>query len=815
MNTTENLTPNNKNLYKMLEPSNQEINLFRIPFKTHYKKKQTHIPKTLRFNSNIQKKMKEITLSFHSYSEYINTYTKLTQTYTYKSPSVSFYPLTKNEKFLPIGHKRNFSSKPEKIKKLNINSSLCIPEVNGNDTQKIITNKKSKNVINFFNLLNSSDCNNLFYKDEILFEYFIEGYFLREPKILKILNLDNIPLGYQPIRQKDINYFNKYLLTLSKNKNYDYTNEKEFTYRLPSNRNEATFKLIVNSLYLSFTDVQTKKKYKKFLPFKYMILFYLLDYSMLKELFADIFYFDKEKDEFQVNKDTVDDIIDKYSLFIHYKLNDLENLDSFNMIYKENELQYNTKYPWILNNDGDYKIYEMKIVFPRIKFQVAKINLKFVKSMNKYLLINMVKNNFFQWDKYLLYELFMTKKLRKVIDSLIFMGGKETNITTFKNKKFYLSKFKKNMITTFSNKQTLEFYITQITCQSSKHFYFVPNSIAINYSKKGDENKDKYEKIQLTLKESQNLYKLSKYWGVLNTIKKCMSYNNNTQKYNFNFDILDNIPDDVITVIKINKLLEKNYTSNNLPFKFKLGQIAFMIQDCFLSQKVLVDQNRIQINYRSIPQKLSKFVLSNININKDIKDEFNNLIGECSSDIIREKILTNLTEESNCRGEFKKLTDTKHKSPEGTSILLSSNSGSIKIAKNISPIIKTIVSKKTFQINSFSKIKLNNEHVIDKIPEKIFEEMKINYPIEEENKNKVKLKLIDFKNNFKSHNKTAYKKKPLWINLEKIAQISKKVKTPIRSKNDLAKQRDLRKVDKYYFSSLAEINKLKKGLKPK
>ena len=819
MKTTNNITTNirnNENLYKIFEADTQSINVLHSPFKTFQSKKQKFIPCSFRPNSGIEKRMKEITLSLNSYSKYMNTYTKLTQTYSYKSPNVLFYPLTKNEKYLPISHKRNFSSKPGRPKNFKITSNLYVPVVTESGTQENKVTKKGKNSSNFLNLLNNNNYNSIFFKDEILFEYFIEGYFLREPKILKILNLEDTPLTYQPIMQKDVNYFNKYLVTLSKNKNYDYTNEKEFTYKLPNNMSEVNFKLIINNIYLRFIDVRTKKKYKKFLPFRYMILFYLLDYSMLKELFSEIFYYNKKVNEFQVNKETVDDVIEKYSLFISNKLNNFENLDSYNMIYKENELLYNTNYTWVLNDDGDYKINEVKIVFPRIKFIVTNINLKFVKSMNKYLLINIIKNNFLQWDKYLLYELFMTKKFRKMIDELIFIGEKKTNITTFKNRKFYLSKFKNN--STFTNKQTLEFYITQINCQSSKYFNFVPNSITINYSKRvnlysdqTDENKIKCEKIQLTLKESQNLYKLSQNWGTLNTIKKCMNYNNMTQRYSFNFDILDNISNDVITAIQIDKSFEKNNTVNKLPYKFKINQVGFLVQDCFLSQKILIDQNKMQINYRQIPKKLSEYILSNKKNNNN--DEFNNIIGECSSDIIKEKILSNLTEEINCKGEFKKpLYDGRHKSREGTTILLpgSSNSGTLKLT-NEPTAINNISSKKTFQLNLFSSKKLNNDHEIEKIPEKIIEETKT-FPNRKEEKNKLKKKLSNFKSNFKSYSKRKYKEKPLWLNLDKIAQNSTKFTIPIRSKNELSRQRMLRNVNKYYTNSLGEIDKLKKGL---
>ena len=819
---TTNLKNKNENIYKTFETDTRTLNSFRCHSSKYFNNKQRYAPHTFRVSSSIGKKMKEITLSQHSFSKYMNTYTKLTQTYTYKSPSISYYPLRKNKKFLPITRKRNFSSNPGKLKKLKTSTSLFVAAINQNDIYKNKISKKPINMKNILNLLNTNNnYSSIFFKDEVLFKYFIEGYFLREPQILITLNLENTQINSQPIKQKDINYFNKYLLVLSKNKQYDYSNEKEFKYRLPNNRKEVNFRLIMNSLYISFTDVQTKKKYKKFLPFKYMILFYLLDYSMLKGLFSEIFYYNKEIGEFQVNEDTIDDIIHKYSLFIHNKLNDAQNLDSFDMIYKENELLYNTKYTWILNDDGEYKIYEMKIVFPKIKFVLSNINLKFVKSMSKYLLINIIKNNFLEWEKYLLYELFMTKKLRKIIDNLLFIGGAKASVSSYENKKFYLSKFENNSITKSKIKQTPEFYITQINCQSSKHFIFAPNSITINYSKKiktnlehPEKNKNKYEKIQLTLKESQNFYKVSKYWGVMNTIRKCMDYSNIDQKYSFNFDILDNISDDIITIIKINNPLIQNNIINKFPYKFKLDQVGFTIQDCLLSQRVLINQNKIQINYRPIPEKLSEYILSNFNKNNDNNDELNNLIGEYSSDIIREKILIDLTEEINCKGEFKILTVHygRHKSQEVSTILIpktSTDAAQIPNARNTAPFIKYIKPQKTFVINSSTRKKLNNENEIYKIQEKLNFEKGIHCINEEEkkkNKNKIGKKIIELKNNFKSYNKKGYKEKPFMKSLEKFAQMSTKFQKPICNKNELTKRMIMRNVNKSDMNSLVKID---------
>ena len=85
--------------------------------KTNKKKKNSFLKRPLtastrddREVSLIGKKLKSMTLSNESYSNYINYYINLTQDYTFKTPNISSYPLRKNEKFLPITFQPNSSN---------------------------------------------------------------------------------------------------------------------------------------------------------------------------------------------------------------------------------------------------------------------------------------------------------------------------------------------------------------------------------------------------------------------------------------------------------------------------------------------------------------------------------------------------------------------------------------------------------------------------------------------------------------------------------------------------------------------------------
>ena len=766
-------------------------------------------------NSAIEKKMKDITLSISSFNNYMNTYKKLTQTHTFKNPDVNFYPLTKNDSYLPVSNSRYFSSNNLNNKSSRINMSLDYKNISKNTDN----NQDSKNSFNITKKWNNNGKEN---NENAIFEYFISGNFLRDKKIFKFLGLEDARLTYPPMEDKNFKYLNQYLISLKQTKNYDYTNEKEYIYKFPNNKNNISFKIIVNSFHLTFTEINTQKKQKKYLPFKYMILFYLLDYSLLKQLISEIIYYDVEKNEFKANQNTIDEIINKYSLYINNKLNNVG--DKYNMIYKENELMYNTKYDWILYdfNNKKYKIFKTKIAFPKIKFEVNNINLKFVKSVNKFLLTTIIKNNFVQWDKYLLYDLFLTKKLRKIMTNLCFMENKESEAILYKNKKLYLSKLNSSNSTLFDEKQSLEFYITKINEKSSNFYTFVPNSITLIRHKRQlpyEENKfvkNKGEKIQLTLKESQNFYKLSKYWGIMTTLNKCISYNNMLQKYCLKFEVLNCVSKDFIDVIKKNNN-SKEIKNNIYPYKFKLNHYEFCLYDCFLTKKNIIEQNKIQINYRNIPIKMKEYILNN---KGKQYNKLNKLIAEFASEILTNKIINSLTEEIDIKGKINKsvlINNKSHtKNREGafniSSEMYTMTSEIIKPNYNISESSKMNNQiKNNLQSKSYNGLKQNNTEKVAKKEMDRTEKTK-------ERKDKKRIifsaskKSTTMSRNVNMKNSQGYKQKCFINNLNLLIDNSIKNHISIASKNQLNKERILRNANKYRINSWIEIDELKKGL---
>ena len=87
---------------------------------------------------DVEKKLKNMTLSNKSFFNYMNKYTKLTQNFTFKTPNISLYPKKKNPKYLPIFYLQKIGYK--------------LPE------EENIKNKEKKNIDNIFdNFKNLND----------------------------------------------------------------------------------------------------------------------------------------------------------------------------------------------------------------------------------------------------------------------------------------------------------------------------------------------------------------------------------------------------------------------------------------------------------------------------------------------------------------------------------------------------------------------------------------------------------------------------------------------------------------------------------
>ena len=253
--------------------------------------------------------------------------------------------------------------------------------------------------------------------------------------------------------------------------------------------------------------------------------------------------------------------------------------------------------------------------------------MKIVKYLNKQMTAKLLQNKFKNWQKFIFFDLFSTKKF-KIISNLI-MLNRHNKIP---EKKIYL--FKKHKI----QHKIYEFYLTQIG-ENYSHFYiFIPYIILILF---GEKNK-KYQKINLNLKESKNLIKFGKIWGVINTLFKCMYIDTMKNKIFFKFNLLEDEKDELYKItqeesskqnIKINsnnngnnnvntnyikKISSKNTTirdkeKDNFQTKYKDNMFEINLLNCTL-MKINITSYKSENKYYKIPQNLLKTIFN-------IKDE--------------------------------------------------------------------------------------------------------------------------------------------------------------------------------------------------
>ena len=292
-----------------------------------------------------------------------------------------------------------------------------------------------------------------------------------------------------------------------------------------------------------------------------MPLFYLLDFTSFKVLLSEIITFNKNDNYFEYIKEhLLTSVVKKY---IDYISNSLEKKKEYinTIIYNKKETILSLTYDWIVtqhslneedeeeNNDknskinfnNNYKCFKLKIVLPKIKFTIENINIKISKFLNKNIIAYLLRNKFKEWGKFIFFDLFSTKKF-KIIINLVMLN------------KFYgisLKKIRLNKIYKVHNKY-YDFFLTQIGENSSIYYTFIPHVILIVF---GEKDK-KFQKIILSLKDSINLVKYEKDWGMINTLFKCMFFDKMKNKIFFRFDLLEGDKNELYN--DINKTNNKN-----------------------------------------------------------------------------------------------------------------------------------------------------------------------------------------------------------------------------------------------------------------
>ena len=432
------------------------------------------------------------------------------------------------------------------------------------------------------------------------------------------------------------------------------------------NVNDLYFQVDIESLCLKFINQEQNgdkdfitsniNNQKIYLPFRYLPIFYLLDFTTFKIFLSEIIYYNRETNLMEINKNEIKTLLNKYKKFIN--INVINHDYSYNKRKIENityyckEYHYENLYDWIvylskLNMNNNLKEenkkvtkdigkdknkisynkktirYKVKIIFPIIKFHILNKKIQIKKYLNKNLLIKLLRDDFVNWEENIISDLFMNKKFRNIMN-MTWGVRKKINFSLL-SKKIFIDKAKHidNLLT----KKRFEFFITNAIKDFSHFLYLSPYLIFVLIEKK---NKRKFfSSINLNIKDTINLNKYSKYWGYINTLNKCMKVHQDSQKAYFDLNILEKDPQQFF-YLKNNE----NYKTNkeNIKDLEKQGFIKFKnnhdlemtLVNCSLVE-MIINQHRLDQRFFKIPKNLLNILLSekiknNTNLNSYISD---------------------------------------------------------------------------------------------------------------------------------------------------------------------------------------------------
>ena len=737
---------------RIIDNENNKIRLL-----TNYEKQNSDI-------SSYSKSIKSVALNSKLYGNYIDYYSNITQEHSFKTPRVNKYPLLKNKKYLSIKlqplTERN-SNKDKISFSTDISNSIFLSYTKDiKPVKKIIEIKPygfkyGRTRIRF----DRSKTTDSFTAGKDFRELCDINLF--ESKFLKQIGIKKIDMNncYEE-KQKNFKFFYEYLKKVVELK--DIFNQKNihrniiFNGRTAIKKENIEYKLDIYSLCLKFFSMGNNKENQKlYFPFILMPIFYLLDLISFKFLLSEIIIFNKNDNCFEYIEDNLFiQIIKKY---INYIYNSLENKQEYvlNITYNKKETIFPLIYYLIIiknylneeedkninkyvknNFQNNYRCYKLKIVLPKIKFYVDNLNIKINKFLNKHIIANLLQNKFNKWEKYIFFDLFSTKRF-KIITNLIMLN------------KYYeipLKKIKLNKNYKIKNKD-YEFFLTQIGENHSLYYTFIPFIILTLFEQKGNK---KFQKLNLTLKDSININKFGKNCGIINTLFKCMFIDKMTNKINFKFELLEDDNNELFNVIKeennnnnnslkignlnedinsndvnSNNFLTINYNmtekeNNKIPIKYKDRMIEILLQDCTF-RKIEITSNSSEDKYYMVPQN----ILDNINNIEDKNKIFNinyadislisKYIGENSKSILTAK-------ESNNVAEEKKMMDEMDSDDDVINFVMTIKENTVKKEQPKQNIFNKLNIFKIVQNNNEEKKEIKKENNVEIVSNNIIEE---------------------------------------------------------------------------------------------
>ena len=522
------------------------------------------------------------------------------------------------------------------------------------------------------------------------FKFFFDGDFLeKNKKLLKQKNKTEFILKYEESNNCLADLYDIC-------KNIEKFNGKDFQrkmiYNIKNNNHteEFDYDLTLNSLCLKFIEQNKnkdknldgnikEKSHKVFLPFTYLLFFYLLDFETFKVFLSEIIIYNVEKGEMEINQKEIRNILIKYKKYIQFilgpyfnpgKNKDIDNIEFYQRAsYNWNEKNFLKIYDWIVHiksgnnkgpniqnkNNNNNIIYKVKIILPMIKFNLITKKVVIKKLIHKNIITKLLKNGLKKWEEKILCELFFNKKFRYIINGIF---SKNYQSKHFYNKrKIYLDKIDYN--NNILNRSKYEFFITDAKREHSQYLYISSYEILFFYGR----NQEKFNiHKHMSIKDSINLNKYSLYWGYMNTIMKCLHIDKKNKKVLFDFNILEKDPAKYFQLKLKTKIglgiMDKNHIEN-LNIFYNQGYMFYrkeeLLVDMYFINFIIIEPCITRLNLQKYKFRVPKDLLDIITNDKNAIHDLNSYISMFSEEILSNNGILNLNFE-----DFKRRVDNKN-----------------------------------------------------------------------------------------------------------------------------------------------------------
>ena len=579
-----------------------------------------------------------------------------------------------------------------------------------------------------------------------VFKFFYEGDFLERPKsqisTAEIKNKKDKSTNII-IKDYDINNSIQDLYEMIKNikNSTDLSSTKTMKYNIKNyyQNENLSFQVDIESICFKFIN-QEENKVKEnsdlvdkpqrlYLPFAYLPIFYLLDYTTFKIFISEIIYYNRQTNSMEINKNEIGSILNKYKKFISVNvINATPNKKRKMEIitYNCNEHHYQKIFDWIIyindlrevntiqegksqeigdieknikNSDKKNIIYKFKIIFPIIKFQAINRRLNIKKYLNKNLIIKLIKNDFVKWEESILCELFLNKQFRNIINNSLAPNNRIFSFS-YLTKKIFIDRTgnKDNLL----SKNKYEFFITNTQKDFSHYLYISSYTVLVLFGK--EDEKKIFANQNLNIKDSINLNKYSQYWGYINTLNKCMKVDYMNQKIDFDLNILEKNPQKFFYLNKIDKNKKNKENIKDLEnygiLKFNNNyDIEMSLFNCSIVE-IQINHYKIDKRFYKMPKSLlTTFLSENMKKNLDL----NKYISENSELILFNNEILNFRREE---------IDLKRKAYKVDGTIKLDEDFSSEKHKTIFSTFKNINKLNSFRINQFSRY--SNKPTINK-----------------------------------------------------------------------------------------------------